>query len=239
MATTTQRHTPRFTLEVAHQELVPGVEAMTTSTQWMEYRSVVARFTHYSANSTFLILVQRPDATRVAGFRTWKSLGGSVKKGAKGIANFCPCVRRSAGHETEDNRSSTTNRLVGFRIGYVLDVADTEGADLPDGGLTVRHPVGLPPKACGTPWSSGWKRPASPSPARRKAMPPWGRPGGGQTSVTAQSRSRARLIRLGPARRWPTSWPTSCSTAMVAMTTEGRSKWRPSRWPSWCRPPGD
>ena len=33
-----------------------------------------------------MIFLQRPDATVVAGFNRWKSLGRFVKKGEKGIA---------------------------------------------------------------------------------------------------------------------------------------------------------
>jgi hypothetical protein len=39
----------------------------------------------YSLHNIVLIVSQRPDATRVAGFHTWKQLGRKVKKGAKGI----------------------------------------------------------------------------------------------------------------------------------------------------------
>ena len=90
MATATARRSPKLTLEMAHDQLVAGVEAITTSDQWLAYLAVAAKFTRYSANNTFLIMMQRPDATRVAGFHTWKSLGRSVKKGSKGIAILCP-----------------------------------------------------------------------------------------------------------------------------------------------------
>ncbi len=97
MATATTRRSPKLTLEMAHEQLVAGVEAITTSDQWLAYLAVAAKFTRYSANNTFLIMMQRPDATRVAGFHTWKSLGRSVKKGSKGIAILCPACdgRRS------------------------------------------------------------------------------------------------------------------------------------------------
>ena len=35
-----------------------------------------------------LILAQRPDATTVAGYRAWLSLGRQVRRGAKGIGIF-------------------------------------------------------------------------------------------------------------------------------------------------------
>ena len=145
MATATARRSPKLTPEMAHDQLIAGVEALTTSAQWLTYLAVAARFTRYSANNTFLIMVQRPDATRVAGFHTWKSLGRNVKKGAKGIAILCPCVRRATVEDADSGETTTHSRVAGFRIGYVFDLADTEGEDLPDDGIHVQHPVGLAP----------------------------------------------------------------------------------------------
>ena len=103
MATATRR-SPKLTLEMAHEQLVTGVEAITTSDQWLAYLAVAAKFTRYSANNTFLIMMQRPDATRVAGFHTWKSLGRSVKKGSKGIAILCPCLRRTTVEDADSGQ---------------------------------------------------------------------------------------------------------------------------------------
>jgi hypothetical protein len=145
MATATARRSPKLTPEMAHDQLVAGVEALTTSDQWLAYLAVAAKFTRYSANNTFLIMIQRPDATRVAGFHTWKSMGRSVKKGAKGIAILCPCVRRATVEDADSGETTTHSRVAGFRVGYVFDLADTEGEDLPDDELHVEHPVGVAP----------------------------------------------------------------------------------------------
>ncbi len=145
MATATARRSVKLTPEMAHNQLVAGVEALTTSEQWLAYLAVAAKFTRYSANNTFLIMVQRPDATRVAGFHTWKSLGRSVKKGAKGIAILCPCVRRDRVEDADSGEIITQSRVAGFRVDYVFDVHDTEGDDLPDDALQVQHPVGVAP----------------------------------------------------------------------------------------------
>ena len=67
MATATTLRSRKLTPEMAHDQLVAGVEALTTSEQWLAYLAVAAKFTRYSANNTFLIMAQRPDATRVAG----------------------------------------------------------------------------------------------------------------------------------------------------------------------------
>ena len=145
MARTSTRRTPKLTVEQAHDQLVARVESLTTSAQWLDYLACAAKFHSYSANNVLLIQMQRPDATRVAGFHTWKALGRSVKKGSSGIAILCPCVYR---HQIEDEGADETtarSRLAGFRIGYVFDIADTDGADLPDVADIVQHPKGEAP----------------------------------------------------------------------------------------------
>ena len=44
------------------------------------YLSVMARFHQYSWNNCLLIALQRPGATRVAGFQAWHKLGRFVRK---------------------------------------------------------------------------------------------------------------------------------------------------------------
>ncbi len=48
-----------------------------------------------------LIGAQAPQATRVAGFRTWQSVGRQVRKGERGIAILAPCTYRP---KTADGR---------------------------------------------------------------------------------------------------------------------------------------
>ena len=59
------------------------------------YLEVMARFHNYSFRNSWLILLQRPTATRVAGFRQWEKLGRNVKKGEKGIGIFAPMIYRN------------------------------------------------------------------------------------------------------------------------------------------------
>ena len=76
--------------------------------------------------------LQRPDATQVAGFHRWKSLGRSVRKGSRGIAILAPVVRRlQVREEDTEDVSIVAAAPSAFRIVYVFDVADTEGHELP------------------------------------------------------------------------------------------------------------
>jgi antirestriction factor ArdC-like protein len=96
-----------------------------------EYLAAMARFHRYSLHNIMLIASQRPDATHVAGFQTWKQLGRFVKRGTKGILILAPIVLRK---ETEsDNREEQTERsAIRFRAVYVFDVTDTDGKPLPE-----------------------------------------------------------------------------------------------------------
>jgi hypothetical protein len=87
----------------------------------------MARFHRYSVNNICLIVSQRPTATRVAGFHTWRTLGRFVRKGEKGIAILAPIVARRRENEDDESRS-----VVGFRAAYVFDVEQTDGTPLPE-----------------------------------------------------------------------------------------------------------
>jgi antirestriction protein ArdC len=108
-------------------ELKDGIEHALSEDGWREYLAVGARFHRYSLNNVILIHTQRPDATRVAGFRLWQSLGRQVRKGEKGIAILAPVVRK-----VEEDSGEQSRAVVGFRCAHVFDVAQTDGEPLPD-----------------------------------------------------------------------------------------------------------
>jgi len=106
-----------------------------------EYLAAMARFHRYSLHNIMLIASQRPDATHVAGFQTWKQLGRFVKKGAKGILILAPIMLRK---ETESNNheEQTDRTAIRFRAVYVFDVVDTDGRPLPELGDAEGDPCG-------------------------------------------------------------------------------------------------
>ena len=84
----------------------------------------------YSWGNALLIATQRPNATRVAGFHTWRKLGRAVRKGEKGIMILAPVVvkKRVESEEAEDEQT----RLFGFRAAYVFDRRRQKGERLPE-----------------------------------------------------------------------------------------------------------
>ena len=84
-----------------------------------------------------LIARQKPDATHVAGYRTWTSLGRFVRRGEKGILILAPMVGRrrtkdvATDERSEDAITEGQQTLYGFRAVYVFDISQTEGKELP------------------------------------------------------------------------------------------------------------
>jgi len=117
-----------------HDSLTAQVEALVSGEDWARFLTVASKFHQYSANNLWLILAQRPDATRVAGYQTWKRLGRQVNKGSKGIAILAPCVyRRRAVDEADPAENPAVARVLrGFTVVHVFDESDTTGEPLPD-----------------------------------------------------------------------------------------------------------
>ena len=119
----------------AFDRLVEAVEAG-KSERLVEYLKAMGKFHKYSLGNAILISVQKPDATHVAGYRTWQKLGRYVRKDEQGIAIMAPIVWRSRtvdrSDETEDEKGREEEMAVAFKTAYVFDVSQTEGRPLPD-----------------------------------------------------------------------------------------------------------
>jgi len=151
-------------LAALHEQISDGVAALVESQGWRAMLDTAAKFHTYSLGNLLLIGAQAPQATRVAGFRSWQSLGRQVRKGERGIAILAPCTYRPktadriepaapAGPEpaTTSSRGAAPQgagggQVRGFRVVHVFDVAQTEGDSLPEVAptlLTGQAPAGL------------------------------------------------------------------------------------------------
>ena len=100
-----------------------------------EWMAVCAKFSNYSLRNCLLISQQKPDASRVAGYRKWPQLGRHVKKDEKGIAIFAPLVYKRKKEDAKPPPSDDENgnrELRGFKVVHVFDISQTEGDDLPE-----------------------------------------------------------------------------------------------------------
>jgi antirestriction protein ArdC len=98
------------------------------------YLNAMANFHTYSFGNVLLIARQRPQATHVAGIRTWNELGRRVKRGEKGIAILAPMIgkrRKKENTDTGTEEEANTSTLLGFRRVFVWDELQTDGAPLP------------------------------------------------------------------------------------------------------------
>lgn len=111
-----------------------AIEAVTTSEGFAAWLRTAAKFHSYSFGNQLQIAIQRPDATRVAGFRAWLELGRHVRKGAHGIQILVPFARKGAADDAGDDDEPgerAARRPMSFGVGYVFDVSDTDGEPLP------------------------------------------------------------------------------------------------------------
>lgn len=131
---TTKTNTPDRTGD-ALKLLEEGIKNLTSSEEWARFLRMQAAFHTYSFSNVQLILAQRPDATRVAGFKTWEKLGRMVKKGEKAIWILAPRFFKpkdsQPATDDEDGSDDTEQLKVYFRAVPVFDISQTEGDELP------------------------------------------------------------------------------------------------------------
>jgi len=101
------------------------------SDELKKYLQTMSRFHQYSLRNVMLIALQKPNATHVAGFHTWKKLSRFVKKGENGIVIIAPLVYKKETVENDDNSPNVTE-INGFKGVYVFDISQTDGDELPE-----------------------------------------------------------------------------------------------------------
>lgn len=121
-------------------KLVDGVIQIIDSGEYSKFLKFSRNFHNYSFNNIILIFSQMEDATRVAGFKTWQSMGRKLKKGAKGIQIIYPIKRKYTekieGQSTmlDDNEKKSENKTIEYftyRPTYVFDISQTVGEPMP------------------------------------------------------------------------------------------------------------
>src|ERR1700742_3488048 len=96
---TVDREAQRAARRSRERELTQrAVEQLRSSDGWQAWLRVRARtgLRRYSLGNQLLIAAQDPDATRVAGFRAWLSLGYCVRKGETCRIRIWACCDPSA-----------------------------------------------------------------------------------------------------------------------------------------------
>lgn len=112
-------------------KLEQGVKDVFTSDKYTEYLKFMSNFTNYSFNNIMLILMQKPEASLVAGYKTWQTKGRQVRKGEKGLTILAPCPHRI--EEEDEDGNKVVKAWTSFRAIKVFDVSQTDGDELPTG----------------------------------------------------------------------------------------------------------
>ena len=139
---------PADKLKEITDRLEQGIMELFDSDRYKEYLRVMSKFHNYSFNNTLLIAMQKPDASLVAGFQSWKNnFKRNVVKGEKGIKILAPSPFKIK-QEMEKIDPATQKPVIGadgkpvkeekeitipaFKVVSVFDVSQTEGKELPD-----------------------------------------------------------------------------------------------------------
>lgn len=127
--------------------LEAGIKGVFESSRYKEYLSTMNKFHSYSYNNSMLILLQNPEASYVAGYKTWLTLDRHVRQGEKGITILAPRpykVKKSV--EVIDDKTGQVKRdsqgkpvteekeiqYASFRTVSIFDISQTEGKPLPE-----------------------------------------------------------------------------------------------------------
>lgn len=134
-------------IEETMEKLQQGVNDVFEGEKYKEYLKCQAKFHNYSVNNCILIGLQKPNASRVAGYTTWRDrFHRQVVKGEKGIKIIAPTFGKrkqevekmdETGQKILDEngnpvREDQESEYRGFRITTVFDISQTEGEPLPE-----------------------------------------------------------------------------------------------------------
>jgi len=135
------------TIETWIEQLTDEVTAAVASEEFREWLDVQSRFHDYSHRNTLLIKLQCPDATHVAGYRTWQEeFDRQVREGESAIwiwapiiTKRCPECENSPTYHDQSECDYDETPLndwdrgpVGFKPVPVFDISQTDGEPLPE-----------------------------------------------------------------------------------------------------------
>jgi hypothetical protein len=116
-------------LEEYINDLANATDEVALSAEIRRYLTFFAKFHNYSYHNRILIYIQRPNATKVASYKTWQSKFRQVNKGSKGIMVLAPIISKSKKPEDEEDDINLSSDVKGFRAVSVFDIADTSPMD--------------------------------------------------------------------------------------------------------------
>ena len=97
------------------KELDERIDNVQSSEEFKEVLEFFSKFHNYSYHNSILIMLQKPDATLVSGYRQWKKkFNRHVKKGEKGIAILAPFTYKKKKSDVDSNLNSDDEKAVSY-----------------------------------------------------------------------------------------------------------------------------
>lgn len=150
---TLESEKPADKLKEITDKLENGIAGIFEGEQYQDYLKTLSKFHDYSLNNTILIAMQKPDASHVAGFNTWKNeFERNVMKGQKGIKILAPSPYKVKvqqektdpatgkpviGADGKPVTEETERKIPAYKVVSVFDVSQTEGKELPSIGADI------------------------------------------------------------------------------------------------------
>ena len=122
-------------IEDITKKLEQGVKDLFEGENYHNFLVTMSKFYNYSFNNCLLIAMQMPEATRVAGYKSWQTnFKRNVKKGEKAIKILAPIPKKFVKVvELEDGSVEEKEiNYMRFRAVPVFDISQTEGEELPE-----------------------------------------------------------------------------------------------------------
>jgi antirestriction protein ArdC len=123
----------RPTIEQLRQSVLTLADAVresgTGDATFQRYLRFFATFHNLSVGNRLLVMQQRPTATWTKGFKAWKQVGRSVKRGERGIWIYAPVSGRRVTQIDPETGEEETREWTAYKSVPVWDVAQTVGGE--------------------------------------------------------------------------------------------------------------
>ena len=111
--------------------LQTGIQNMVSNDEnYKKFLSFYSGFHQYSLCNTILIMIQsKGSATICANYKDWQKKGRFVKRGEKGLLVRVPTPKKFT--VENDNGEQEERSAMFFKTGYVFDISQTDGEEVP------------------------------------------------------------------------------------------------------------
>ena len=124
-----------------NRHLKDGIKEYLNSENYKNFLTKMSRFNQYSSRNLRLILAQKPDATYLAPYNTWKTFGRHVKQGEKALSVIIPVtyVKKDQQGNPILDKDGRPEIGMSFRLKpTTFDVSQTDGKAMPKATSEVK-----------------------------------------------------------------------------------------------------